>query len=195
MSMLDDIRIPRGCKAIPVTNCGQIVAVAIVDKEDSDLAVSTWRPAGHGRYGHDRHYAAMRPQGGGTAYMHRIIAERAHGEIPDGWTVDHANHNTYDNRRENLRIATRSQNHGNRRSTGDGFRGVSRRSRGAGWRARLGIPGGEIPLGNFDNPEDAARAYDVAALARFGEFASLNFPDDIAVTTAGPNLPQLEAMR
>lgn len=42
--------------------------------------------------------------------MHRLIAERVFGEIPEGYVVDHINHNSLDNRRENLEVITQSEN-------------------------------------------------------------------------------------
>lgn len=49
-------------------------------------------------------------------YMHRVIMERCSGEeIPKGMEVDHINHNTLDNTRENLRIVTKWENNHNRR--------------------------------------------------------------------------------
>lgn len=42
--------------------------------------------------------------------MHRLIAERAFGEIPAGLVVDHLNNNSLDNRRENLEIVTQTEN-------------------------------------------------------------------------------------
>lgn len=83
-------------------------------------------------------------------------------------TVDHRNGDTLDNRRSNLRIATKVQNGRNRRT--DGFKGVS--VSGDKWRAKIG----QRHLGLFPTREAAARAYDAAAEVLFGEFARLNFP-------------------
>lgn len=43
--------------------------------------------------------------------------------------------------------------------------------------ARIVVDGKKLYLGQFSDPEDAARAYDAAADQHFGEFARLNFPD------------------
>ena len=76
---------------------------------------------------------------------------------------------------ENLRLATTSQNNANRERVNKlGFRGVYRRRKG--FTAIIRVEGRSTRLGQFSDPEAAARAYDLAAIATQGEFAILNFP-------------------
>lgn len=109
-------------------------------------------------------------------YAHVAAWEAKHGPVPRGFEVDHKCRNRACENDAHLRLATRSQQQGNRgacRSGTSQFKGVSKTPRGvARWRA--GIAGRYI--GTFDTQEEAARAYDVAALERWGEFALLNFP-------------------
>jgi hypothetical protein len=106
-----------------------------------------------------------------SIWLHREIMD-----APKGMDVDHINHDTLDNRKQNLRLATRSQNlANNRRPIGaTGFRGVCRTSSGELLPFKAQIKGEY--LGTFANAVDAARAYDTAASKKFGEFARLNFP-------------------
>lgn len=108
----------------------------------------------------------------GTIYLHREISAP-----PDGFQVDHINHNTLDNRKENLRHATCSQNTAhNRHARGEtGFRGVALDKRKKIPSYRVMCRRGEY-IGTFSDKLEAARAYDAAALKHFGEFAKLNFP-------------------
>lgn len=107
-----------------------------------------------------------------SALMHTLLT---------GWPlVDHINHNGLDNRRENLRPATRSQNlqnmtgRSNRRWR---FKGIEKPSRGRQWKAYIKVDGRLRHLGYFATDEEAARAYDAAAREAFGPYACLNFPD------------------
>ena len=94
---------------------------------------------------------------------------------------DHVNSNGLDNRRINLREASQAQNCANQRlhsNNTSGYKGVSRERAERRWKARICVKGRHIFLGRFDDPVEAARAYNEAALEYFGEFAWLNpLPD------------------
>jgi predicted CoA-substrate-specific enzyme activase len=109
--------------------------------------------------------------------MHREIMN-----FPSGLLVDHKNGNTLDNRRANLRIATRLQNNCNRRKTksktSSRFIGVCFHKSQKRWCANIRHNGKKLWLGSFVSEIDAARAYDAAALKYHGQFARLNFPED-----------------
>ncbi len=103
--------------------------------------------------------------------MHRQIMG-----APAGMVVDHVNHKTLDNQRENLRVCTQSQNNANQRKTrgASRFKGVAWHKRTGKWHARIGKNGRRHHLGCFNNEALAAQAYNAAALEHFGEFALLN---------------------
>ena len=114
----------------------------------------------------------------GKRKTYRMQREVAH--TPEGLECDHINSNSLDNRKANLRSATRQQNCWNSskrkpRSLSK-YKGVSRKKRGQPWKAILTVNGKKIYLGCFDNQKQAAKAYDAAAKKFFGEFATLNFP-------------------
>lgn len=108
-------------------------------------------------------------------HMHRLILGL---DSRDTRLCDHKNGNGLDNRRANLRIATTSQNLANRgktRRNTSGYKGVMWFKRKRKWYARIRVSGKSVHLGYFDDPIDAAKAYDDAALKHFGEFAKTNF--------------------
>ena len=96
-----------------------------------------------------------------TVRMHRIILN-----CPDNLQVDHVNGNGLDNRRENLRIVTESQNTQNQRiksSNKSGHKGVFWHKHRNKWMAQIGIEGRQIYLGSFINIEDAVFEYERAS--------------------------------
>jgi hypothetical protein len=105
-------------------------------------------------------------------------------DAPADRLVDHRNNDGLDNRRDNLRLATRSQNMYNKlktkSKTSSRFIGVSFDKSRRKWEARIYYQGRKIWLGRFDSEIDAALAYDEAARKYHGEFARLNFPQGIA---------------
>lgn len=93
--------------------------------------------------------------------------------------MDHRNTDPLDNRRCNLRVATQSQNSANRRKstkrqTYSKYKGVTWDKRYRVWIAQIGVEYKHIHLGTFSSEEDAAKAYDEAAIKYFGEFARPN---------------------
>lgn len=91
---------------------------------------------------------------------HRLAWFYLYGEWP-GEDIDHINRNTLDNRPENLRLATRSENNMNRCvSATHGFKGVSLHKPSGLWFARTKVNGKQLCLGYFKTPEEAADAYD-----------------------------------
>jgi hypothetical protein len=156
-------------RSIPLTRG----LVAVIDSADADLvlACGPWFAVPTHRVIHAQRN--VRVAGRWTSQkMHTLLS---------GWPlVDHVNGDGLDNRRANLRPATVSQNGANvglRAHNTSGFKGVTWHAQRGRWQARIGCGGDRKHLGLYDSPEDAARAYDCAALAAFGEFARLNFPE------------------
>ena len=105
--------------------------------------------------------------------MHRLVTNAKKGE-----EIDHINHDKLDNRKENLRKVTHSENCQNRplnKRNKSGYKGVHWFKNEKKWSARLGVNGKRIFLGYFDNKKDAAKAYDIAAKKHFGSLAFTNF--------------------
>ncbi|WP_299197009.1 HNH endonuclease [uncultured Amphritea sp.] len=114
----------------------------------------------------------------GVLYLeHRVIYIWHHGDIGE-YDIDHINGTKDDNRIENLRTCTNSQNQANRKTTKGYsiYKGV-KYDEGCSkpWRATIQLAGESYNLGSYSSEEQAALAYDSAARKRFGEFARTNF--------------------
>ena len=159
-----------GSRLIPLTK-GQS---AIVDEEDflrlsAFKLYAQWNPLIRGFYAARRDYPTGRP--GIMVFMHREILGLTRGDRRQG---DHANCQTLDNRRSNLRIATRSQNMTNKplsRNNKSGFKGVCYSASKKKYIATIRVDGKRLWLGSFVAPTDAHEAYKEAAITHFGAFA------------------------
>ncbi len=110
----------------------------------------------------------------GQRYVaHRLAWFYMKGEMPKG-KLDHKDGNRDYSAIANLRIATPRQNSANRKCHANnlvGLKGVQIHKQTGKYRARIFINGKHVSLGLHDTPDDAARAYAVAARDAFGEFA------------------------
>jgi len=115
----------------------------------------------------------------GNDYMaHRLAWLLHYGAWPED-QIDHINNVRDDNRIENLREATHAQNTRNkssRKGSSSKYLGVSRHNASNKWQAAIKVDGETYYLGLFTIEENAARAYDRAALKYHGIYANLNFP-------------------
>lgn len=146
---------------------------AIVDDADKDLADYKWTSHSRGYAYRQRSMGSKKQR---TIFMHRVILERILGcELPPGMVCDHVNGTKTDNRRTNLRLASQQQNLGNKRQSKNntsGYKGVSFNKPANKWNAKIRFDARLKDLGLYVDAVDAHRAYCVAALTHFGEFAN-----------------------
>ena len=156
--------------------------VAIVDDEWYDVLCQhrwfcTRKPDGKKPV-----YAARRISAEG--YAHGKIVRMHHFILPpiQGLYTDHINRNGLDNRSENLRYATVTQNNRNTPARHHGkskYKGVSLGKTPGTWRANIYLNRRQTSLGSFNTEDEAAAAYNAAAYAAWGEYAWLNDVGDI----------------
>lgn len=151
-------------REIPLRNRrGETLVTALVDDEDYEqLSRFTWHAIGRGRPGKQYVYAARTEHIGVRKWpvlMHRQILGLEKGDLRTG---DHINHNTLDNRRGNLRIATKAENLQNREgakvNSSSGIRGVYWHKQRGKWGARAMLRRRPYSLGLYASKEDAVRA-------------------------------------
>lgn len=105
--------------------------------------------------------------------LHRFISGMVSSDI------DHKNRNGLDNRKENLRYATRKQNSYNRvRKNSYGYRGVYKPKDSSNYSFQIQKDGKRVCKHGYITPEEAARAYDQESLKLHGEFGIRNFPEE-----------------
>lgn len=147
----------------------------LVSHQDADLIL---RVSGVYRTHPTARTPYVRLRGGRTIYAHRVIAERMEGrKLHRHEKVDHINGNGTDNRRENLRVVSHSDNLVNRsgwRNSSSKYKGVTFYKRDGNWQSKICPHGKTIHLGYFANEEEAAIAYNNAAVLHYGDKAKLN---------------------
>lgn len=150
-------------KKIKVNNKNNNVYALVDDDDYEKLSKHTWLLT---IYGYARSMIKVDGKYKNTA-MHRLIMKAKKGMF-----LDHINGNKLDNRKENLRFCSLSQNNCNRRLRSDntsGYKGVTLRPNGV-WQAKVS----RRYIGTFQTKEEAARAYNEEAKKLFGEFCRLN---------------------
>lgn len=111
--------------------------------------------------------------------MHREILS-INGHVIDGKVIDHKDGDGLNNTKDNLRVCTQSQNAMNKENPSNntsGYKGVSFSKLTNNWEAYITVRGKKLGLGYYNTPEEAAVAYDLAALDYYKEFAIVNFKD------------------
>ncbi|MDA3818433.1 MAG: AP2 domain-containing protein [Prolixibacteraceae bacterium] len=151
---------------ISLRSLDKIIGTVLIDASDIELVNKyKW-------YFNSDGYATTTPKNRIAIRMHKLIFP-----VESPHQVDHANKNKSDNRRCNLRKATTGQNRSNVGLTNSntiGFKGVSKRPGVKSWRAMIKYKQKQISIGTFKSAQEAADAYDKAALELHGEFAYTN---------------------
>lgn len=147
--------------------------VALVDDEDFErLNKWDWHVGKGNRTFYARRFTTNTIKREGI-HMHKEILICNASDL----VVDHKDGNGLNNQKNNLRIATHSQNVANRRSHKNStskYLGVSWNSQKKLWQAAIMTNYKTTYLGCFDIETEAAEAYNEAAKTVHGEFARLN---------------------
>jgi HNH endonuclease/AP2 domain len=145
--------------------------MAIVDDEDFEIVSKHhWHQDGAG-YIRTNIWKGNRKDS--APRLHRMVLPNT----PKHLHIDHKNGDKLDNRKSNLRICSSSQNARNRgpqNNNTSGYKGVIYDKARSKWRSEICVEGKRKYLGRFTTAEEAAKAYNDAAIQFHGEFAYIN---------------------
>ncbi len=147
------------CK-IFLTRNGEFDAVALIDKDDKEkISYYRWTIKYEGS--NSRYKTTVASVNGKMKRLHHLIFGKR-----TGYEVDHINRNSLDNRKSNLRYATRQQNSFNNNAKGIHWSKTDKR-----WVANIAPNGKTVYLGGFINKIDAIEARIKAEKKYFGSYA------------------------
>jgi hypothetical protein len=142
----------------------EIIGKTKIDIDDIDVCKDyKWFINGDG-------YAYANDKKGSTISLSRYLYK----DIDKSMEIDHIDNDRLNNCKNNLRMATRSQNNYNKKSTGITWNKKAKK-----WYAQIGFNCKKLHIGSFDNPDEAYNAYCIKAGELFGEFANIKIKDKI----------------
>lgn len=166
------IRIEGNIAYVPLTQWYE----AIIDAADVPLVMGfNWcaQVAPHTVYALRNGWESLGEPKAPVIFLHRVICP-----APSGMLTDHRDGDGLNNRRDNLRCATKAENGRNSRkkkNNTSGFKGVHLHKQSGRWQARISIGNPtQRSLGMFDTPEEAHEAYVKASAEMHGEFGRIN---------------------
>jgi hypothetical protein len=150
---------------------------AIIDDSDLEkVSGKTWRLI---KVSNGAQYVGWKSHKNGkdvTVYLHRFVMGN-----PKGKMIDHINGDPFDNRRENLRASTNSQNQMNSKGKAHSsvYKNVYWNKKLGKWKAQIDADGQTFFFGYFENERHAALVVDLNLPILHGEFARLKFSADL----------------
>lgn len=152
-------------KRIKLTNSEE--STIVDDKDHEMLSKVRWRKETNGyvvSYDTDENGHEIKPR------IHRLVLNTDGGDV-----VDHINGDKLDNRSENLRVVTTSQNGMNRKTNHNSYTGFKGSTKQDGkYVSTITLDRKTTHIGTFNTAEEAAKAYNIIAEKYFGEYAKLN---------------------